>query len=77
MRTFTQDSFVELLKTADIKPRLKSELKFVKSTEDLLDDWSEYEVIAISDRTNDKGILLLEPEEDLYIVQYELSKKSH
>ena len=75
MRTFTQDSFAELLKTADIKPRLKSELKFIKSTEDLLDDWSEYELIAISDRTNDKGILLLEPEEDLYIVQYELSRK--
>ena len=75
MRTLDQNSFAELLKMADIKPRIKSELKFIQSTEGLLKDWSDYELIAISDRTNDKGILLLEPEEDLYIVQYELSRK--
>lgn len=75
MHTLTQDSFAELLKIANIKPRIQSELKFTKSIAGLLDDWSEYELIAISDRTNSKGVLLLEPEQDLYIVPYELSNK--
>jgi hypothetical protein len=75
MHTLDLDSFNELLKVADIKPRIKSELKFIKSTEHLPEDWSNYELIAISDRTGDKGVLLLEPDSDLYIVQYELSRK--
>lgn len=75
MRTLDLDSFNALLKNSDIKPRIKRELKFVKSTENLMEDWSHYELVAISDRTNDKGVLLLEPDNDLYIVQYELSRK--
>ncbi len=62
MRTLNLDSFNELLDDTDIKSRVKSELKFIKSTEDLPDDWSDYELISVSDRTNNKGVLLLEPE---------------
>ena len=75
MRTLDQDSFNDLLKDTTIKPRIVSELKFVKSVEKLTEDWSNYELLAITDRTNKKGILLLEPDTDLYAVQYELSKK--
>ena len=75
MHTLDLDSFNELLKNTDIKSRVKSELKFVKSTEGLANDWSDYELISISDRTNNKGILLLEPDGELFIVQYELSRK--
>ena len=75
MRTLDQDSFNDLLKDTTIKPRIVSELKFVKSVEKLTEDWSNYELLAITDRTNEKGILLLEPDTDLYAVQYELSKK--
>ena len=75
MRTLDQDSFNDLLKHTTIKPRIISELKFVKSVENLAEDWSNYELLSITDRTNEKGILLLEPATDLYAVQYELSKK--
>ena len=75
MRTLSQDNFNDLLKIAEIKPKLKAELKFIKSTEDLSEDWSNYELIAIVDRTEDRGILLLEPDDELYVVQYELSRK--
>ena len=75
MHTLNLDSFNEIIKAVHIKPRLKAELKFVKSIEGYDEDWSDYELIAISDRTNDKGVLLLQPDDDLYIVQYELSHK--
>jgi hypothetical protein len=75
MRTVSQDAFNEILSRADITPRLKRELKFVKSVDALTDDWSQYELVAISDRTNNKGVLLLEPEDNLFVVQYELTQK--
>ena len=75
MRTLDQDSFNDLLKHTTTKPRIVSELKFVKSVENVVEDWSNYELLAITDRTNEKGVLLLEPDTDLYAVQYELSKK--
>lgn len=60
---------------ADIKPRLKSELKFIKSTAHIPADWASYELLAISDRTEEKGVLLLQPNEELFIAQYELSRR--
>lgn len=75
MQTLSQEQFNRLLKTATIRPRLKADIRFVKSIEKLPDDWSDLEIVAISDKTGDKGILLLQPENDLYIVEYELSRK--
>lgn len=75
MRTLNQNSFEEVMDKANIKSRLKTELKFTKSIENLSDDWAEYELLAIKDRTNDRGILLLEPNDALYIVQYDISRK--
>lgn len=75
MKTLTQDEFNKILQQVDIKPRLKKELKFVSSTSHLSDDWSPYELIAITDRTGDKGVLLLQPEDRLYVAQYELSRR--
>lgn len=75
MKTLTQPEFTQLVNQAPIKPRLKKDLKFVASTANLPEDWSEYELIAITDRTGDKGVLLLQPDEGLYIAQYELSRR--
>jgi hypothetical protein len=75
MRKLNLDSFTELLKYTDLKSRVKSELKFTKSVEGLPENWSDFELVAISDRTDNKGILLLEPDDELYIAQYELSRK--
>lgn len=74
MRTLSQDDFSAALTGVDMQSRLKNELKFHKSVEALPGDWSDYELIAITDRTGRKGILLLQPDNDLYIVQYELSR---
>lgn len=74
MRTLTHEQFNDLMATADIKPRVKSELKFVSSTVDLSNNWDSLELVAIADRTGDKGVLLLQPADDLYAVQYALSR---
>lgn len=75
MITITQEEFNELLSSTSIKPRIKSELKFVSSTEKRATDWKDYELVAISDRNSNNGILLLQPDDKLYIIQYTLSKK--
>lgn len=75
MRTITQKDFDEILKNSDLKPRAKSELRFVKSVAAISDDWSDYELVSISDRTNDKGVLLVELGNDLFLAQYEISRR--
>ncbi|MEO5950201.1 MAG: FBP domain-containing protein [Candidatus Saccharimonadales bacterium] len=75
MRTLNQEEFNNVLKNIDIKTRLKSELKFVSSTSQLNSDWSNYELVAITDRTGNKGLLLLEPDHELYVTTYELSPR--
>jgi hypothetical protein len=75
MRTLTQSDFDELMKHTGIKTRLVAELKFVKSTEALANEWSDYELLSIQDRTGDKGVLLLQPYGDVFIISYELSRR--
>lgn len=75
MKTFSQEDFNSLLQMADIKPRLKRELKFVSSTANLADDWADYELVTITDRTGDRGVLLLQPGDNLYLAPYELSRR--
>jgi hypothetical protein len=75
MRTFNQEQFGLILQQVDMKPRLKKELKFVNSIAHLSEDWSDYELIAITDRTGNKGVLVLQPEDALYVTPYELSRR--
>ena len=75
MRTLNQEEFNHILRQFDMKSRLKKELKFVASTLHLSSDWSDYELIAIADRTGNKGVLLLQPQNTLYITQYKLSRR--
>ena len=75
MKTLSHKEFDHILQQVDIKPRLKKELKFISSTSHLAGNWSDYELIAIADRTGNKGVLLLQPEDTLYITPYELSQR--
>ncbi len=75
MKTVDHEEFNRLIQVANLKPRLKKELKFENSTIELPDDWSEFELISIADRTGDKGILLLQPKETLFIAPYELTRR--
>ncbi|HJP81845.1 MAG TPA: FBP domain-containing protein [Candidatus Saccharimonadales bacterium] len=67
--------FDRLIAEASIKPRLKRELRFMASTEWMTKhDWLETELLAIADRSGNKGVLLLAPDDDLYILPYERSR---
>jgi len=56
-----------------VKPRLRRELRFVTSTENVDDEqWHDSEFISIADRSGNNGVLLLELEKCLYVLPYEL-----
>jgi hypothetical protein len=75
MRYLDKILFDRLITEAPIKPRLKRELRFVASTERMTpEDWAETELLAIADRNGNKGVLLLAPDEALYVLPYELSR---
>jgi hypothetical protein len=73
MRKLTLSTFNELIAESSIKPRLKSELRFINSTEHLSDEeWEERELLAITDRNGNKGVLLVSLDEDFYMLPYEI-----
>lgn len=75
MKKLDLDQFTALLSAAPIKPRLKREIRFVASTVDMDDsDWEEAELLPITDRSGNKGVLLIEIESGLYFLPYELSR---
>jgi hypothetical protein len=77
MRSISSEQFYDTLKLANgIKPRLKRELRFVTSTENITqDDWHDLELVSITDRSGLNGVLLLELDANLYILSYELSRR--
>jgi hypothetical protein len=75
MRTLTQDQFNQLIAQSPIKPRLKRELRFTASTSHLHeDDWRETELLAITDRSGNKGVLLLAPDEEIFLLPFEITR---
>lgn len=73
MKKLNLDTFNELIANAAIKPRLKNELRFINSTENLSDkEWEERELLAVSDRNGNKGVLLVSLDDELFILPYEL-----
>jgi hypothetical protein len=78
MRFITQEQFNDLIKIAtNIKPRTKRALRFVASTTTINDEgWEELELVSITDRTGTKGVLLLEPDANIFVIPYELSSGS-
>jgi len=73
MKKLTLETFNELIAQAGIKPRLAKELRFVQSTENLSDEeWADRELLKITDRNDNKGVLLVALDEDLYMLPYEL-----
>lgn len=73
VRIINQKQFGELIGKVTLKPRLKRELRFISSTENIApEDWQYCELMPITDRTGVKGVLLLEPEDKLYVLPYEL-----
>lgn len=74
MKALDLKQFNQLIEQAQIKPRLKRELRFITSTSGMTqEDWQESELLTITDRTGNKGVLLMAPDDDLFIIPYELS----
>ncbi len=54
-----------------MKPRFKRDLKFMASVEDV--DWVGRELLPIWNKSQNGGLLLLQPDAHLYVVPFELS----
>ena len=75
MKALNLEQFNQLIAKVEFKPRLKRELRFINSTSTMIArDWHEAELLSITDRTGNKGVLLLAPNDDIYVLPYELSR---
>ena len=75
MKKLDLDQFNQLLESTRIKPRIKREVRFVTSVADMDGQaWAETELLPITDRNGNKGVLLIEIESGLYFLPYELSR---
>lgn len=76
MQKITQETFQRLLDEAAIKPRIKREVRFTTSVAHLDDEaWERTEILPITDRAGNKGVLLLQfDEQNMYAVPYEISR---
>ena len=75
MRMLNSDTFNQLIASVAIKPRLRQELRFTTSTAAMTaDDWRDTELLAVTDRSGRRGVLLFAPGDDIFAVPYELSK---
>ncbi|MES2630801.1 MAG: FBP domain-containing protein [Patescibacteria group bacterium] len=73
MKKITLDEFNELLAQTTIKPRLRKELRFVNSTESMSnEEWTDRELLNITDRSGNNGVLIVSLTDNLYIMPYEL-----
>ncbi|HYG83536.1 MAG TPA: FBP domain-containing protein [Verrucomicrobiae bacterium] len=74
MKQLTPHDFTLVLERAAIRPRLRRTVKFVAATGSMTtQDWHNRELLAIADRSGNSGVLLIEIENRLYALAYELS----
>lgn len=75
MKKLTLEDFNYLLENTPMKPRLKREIRFIPSTQNISDqDWLESEMLAVTDRSGNKGVLVIALEEQYYLLPYEVSR---
>ncbi|HWT40261.1 MAG TPA: FBP domain-containing protein [Dongiaceae bacterium] len=76
MKQITAEQFHVLLEATRIKPRVRREVRFAASTAALSpEDWEKTELLAVSDKAGNKGVLVMQAQEDeVYLTSYELSR---
>ncbi len=75
MKKIELSDFDMILDNCSIKKKLRSKLRFVSSTSFLTnEDWDDCELLAISDRTGTKGVLLLQPDSNFFVIPYEIKQ---
>ncbi len=77
MKKISTEDFNSLLNISHLKPRQKKDLRFLASVSSMTDeDWPETEMLAIKDRSSNKGVLLIEVNSMIYLQAFEISKLS-
>jgi hypothetical protein len=75
MKKLNLEQFNQLLAASTVKPRLKKELRFTTSVEHFSDeDWGKLELLSITDRSGNKGVLIIELDAHVYILPAEFKK---
>ena len=75
MRILTTEVFQQVLEHASIRPRTKREVRFASSVVGMDEEaWAHTELIPISDRSGNKGVLVMENNGRLYATSYEISR---
>lgn len=75
MKKLTAEQFESLIEQARIKPRVKREVRFVASTQDLSDeDWEHAELLPVYDRSKNKGVLVVGLDDQFYAAAFESSR---
>ena len=75
MQKIDSQLFDRLVDESGIKQRLKRELRFNTSISHLADsDWHELEMIHISNRSGNEGVLIVGLSHSMYLIPYEFKK---
>jgi len=75
MNVVTLERFNILVAASTLKPRQKREIRFVASTATLSQaNWLEAEMVAITERSDTKGVLLISNDSDYFLIPYELKR---
>ena len=75
MKAISAKKFNELIKKSKLGPRLKKELRFGASTNHLNNqDWAESELVAITTRSGNEGVLLIDSKSKTFLAQYSILK---
>ena len=72
MNALTREALQELLKNANIKPRIRRELRFAPEE---ITDWNERDFLAVTNRSQSEGVLIV-PLNKLYVVSFRLKKRT-
>lgn len=75
MQSFTLESFNELLAVSPLKPRVKREVRFNASVGHMSDtEWAESELVAVTERSENKGVLIVSVDETTHLLAYEIKR---
>lgn len=75
MEAISTEKFNEIIKKSKLGPRLKKELRFGASTSQFSqEDWAESELVAVSTRSGNEGVLLIYSDSKIFVAQYNILK---
>lgn len=71
MNVITREELTEIVKKANIKPRIRRELRFVPEE---VGGWGERDFLVVTNRSRSEGVLVA-PLGELYVASFQLQKR--